>query len=258
MKMRQYASEAVEGDAEIIIFPEQILTGWDPRNTSFTTSDFGQLVQDMRSIAKEVSIGLVGSFRENGGEKPRNTCIAIGSDGSILAKYSKIHLFSPAGEDQYYEPGDGLGYFTYDSCVVGLAICYDLRFAPLFQAYRDHGVHLMLVPAAWPASRIEHFHLFTKSRALEFQMFVAAVNTIGLTPVDNYSGGSCIAGPDGIIRAQGSDLEELIFYNINPEEVTDMRRNFPVHRDYSKIDYNTLFPEKKDYKTRIRSLTDSS
>lgn len=47
----------------------------------------------MREIAQEVSIGLIGSYREKGEENPLNTCIAIGPDGRTLAKYSKIHLF---------------------------------------------------------------------------------------------------------------------------------------------------------------------
>ncbi|ABD40733.1 Nitrilase/cyanide hydratase and apolipoprotein N-acyltransferase [Methanospirillum hungatei JF-1] len=239
-KMRQYAAEAVEGDAELIAFPEQILTGWDPHDTSYTTEETGALVDQMREIAQEVSIGLIGSYREKGEENPLNTCIAIGPDGRTLAKYSKIHLFSPAGEDLHYSAGRTLGSCTVNSCTIGLAICYDLRFSQLFQAYRNKGVLLMIVPSAWPSSRMKHFNLFTTSRAAEFQTFVASVNTVGITPVDTYTGGTCIAGPDGTIRARGSDLEELIFYDIHEEEALTMRKKFPVHQDYEKVDYTEL------------------
>lgn len=239
-KIRTSAAEAVEGDASFIAFPEQILTGWNPRDVTCTIDEEGSELAEIRDIAKDYSIGILGSFREKYGQKPRNTTIAIGPNGRTLAKYSKVHLFSPEEEDRYYSAGDSLSTFTYNSCKVGLAICYDLRFAPLFQAYRNAGVNLMLVPSAWPAARMKHFHLFTTSRAAEFQMFVASVNTIGRTPVDTYSGGSCIAGPDGSIRAKGSDMEELIFCEIQGNEAEKMRQDFPVYLDGMKPDYNLI------------------
>ena len=239
-KMRKYAIKAIEGDAELIAFPEQALTGWDPHDTSFATKETGTLVDEMRDIARDVSIGIIGSFREIGDKKPRNTCIVIGSDGRIQARYSKMHLFSPGKEDKYFSAGTSLGTFTYGSCKIGLAICYDLRFAPLFQAYRNLGVQLMIVPSAWPSSRMKHFNLFSKSRAAEFQLFIASINTVGSTPVDNYSGGTCIVGPDGKIRTQGSNLEELIIYNIQEKEADSLRENFPINSDYLKTDYTKL------------------
>ena len=239
-KMRKFAVEASQKDADLIAFPEQFLTGWDPDDTSFATKETGSLVGGMRDIAREAGIGIIGSFREESDNKPKNTCIAIGPDGDILAKYSKIHLFSPGGEDEHYLAGKDLGIFRYGSCKTGLAICYDLRFSPLFQAYRDKGVELMIVPSAWPSSRIKYLTLFTRSRAAEFQFFVASVNTVGPTPVDNYSGETCIAGPDGTIRACGGGNEELVYYDIREEEVRSIRANFPVYRDYSKTDYKSL------------------
>lgn len=239
-QVRSMASDAVEGDASFIAFPEQILTGWNPRDVSGTEEEDGEHVSMLREIAHDLSIGILGSYREKQPGQPRNTSIAIGPDGKILARYSKIHLFSPGGEDLYYKPGDTLGIFSCCSCMIGMAICYDLRFANLFQLYRERGVHLMLVPSAWPASRMKHFHLFTTSRATEFQMFIASVNTVGVTPVDVYSGGSCIAGPDGTIRAMGSDVEELVFCEIEPEETERARQAFPVYADCKKTKYNEI------------------
>ncbi|MDD1723870.1 MAG: carbon-nitrogen hydrolase family protein [Methanospirillum sp.] len=239
-QMRSMASDAVEGDASFIAFPEQILTGWNPKEVSGTEDEEGEQVSVMREIARDLSIGILGSYRERQTPRPRNTCIAIGPDGKILARYSKIHLFSPGGEDQYYQPGDALGIFSCCSCTIGIAICYDLRFAHLFQLYREQGVHLILVPSAWPASRMKHFHLFTTSRAAEFQAYIASVNTVGVTPVETYNGGSCIAGSDGTVRAMGSDMEELIFCEIDPKEVERSRQAFPVYSDGKKTDYTDI------------------
>jgi len=227
--MRDCAAEAVEGDASFLVFPEQCLTGWNPSDDSLATDESGENISTIREIAQDYSIGILGSFREKDTDKLYNTCIAIGTDGKTLSKYRKIHLFSPGGEDNMYSPGESPCFFPYDSCLLGIAICYDLRFASVFQAYRDAGINLMLVPSAWPAARIKHFHLFTRSRALEFQTFVASVNTVGQTPVDSYNGGSCIAGPDGTVRAMGSDREDLIFFEIDPLEAETIRKEFPVN-----------------------------
>lgn len=233
-KMKHYAAEAVEGDASFLVFPEQFLTGWNPSDNSHCITEDGEEISIVREIARDYSIGILCSFREKAEDKPFNTCIAIGPDGKILTKYQKTHLFSPAGEDLCFSPGKSLGTFSFNSCIIGVAICYDLRFAPLFHAYRNLGVNLMLVPSAWPAVRMKHFHLFTTSRAAEFQMFVASANTIGDNVVDSYIGGSCVAGPDGSVRAMGSDVEELIFYDVKIDEAENMRTEFPVFKDVKK------------------------
>ncbi|PKL59517.1 MAG: nitrilase [Methanomicrobiales archaeon HGW-Methanomicrobiales-4] len=231
-KMKIRIAEAVECDASCIAFPEQIVTGWDPADAvSGVQDEDGQIIQTLRDYARDFSIGVIGSYRERHLPRPRNTSVAIGPDGEILARYSKMHLFSPGGEDSYYDKGDESAVFSLDGCICGMAICYDLRFADLFRMYRDAGVHLMLVPSAWPASRMRHFELFTLARAAEFQMYVAGINTTGVTPVDQYSGGSLVAGPDGQIISRGFVGEELLFTEINTEFVDDVRRTFPVHQD---------------------------
>ncbi|MFH0966961.1 MAG: nitrilase-related carbon-nitrogen hydrolase [Methanobacteriota archaeon] len=231
-KIKKLVIKAVEYDASCIAFPEQIVTGWDPVDDVFGVQDEdGQIISTFRDYARDFSIGILGSYREQHLPRPRNTSVAIGQDGEILARYSKIHLFSPGGEDSYYDKGDKPAVFSLDGCTCGIALCYDLRFADLFRMYRDAGVHLMFVPSAWPASRKHYFELFISARAAEFQMYVAGINTVGVTPVDQYPGDSMVAGPDGLVISKGCGGEELLFTEINTEFVDDVRRNFPVHQD---------------------------
>lgn len=231
-RMRDKIAQAVECDASCIVFPEQVTTGWDPTDSvSGVQNEEGIIISTLRRYARDFSIVILGSYREKNYPKPRNTVVAIGSDGEILARYSKIHLFSPAGEDVFYDAGESIAVFQINGCKCGIAICYDLRFADLFRVYRDAGVQVMLVPSAWPSSRMHHFELFITSRAAEFQMYVAGINTIGTTPVDTYTGGSLIAGPDGEILTRGVEGEELVFTELNPEHVDKIRRDFPVYLD---------------------------
>jgi len=239
-KIRNSTEKASYENASLIIFPEQILTGWNPLDSSFAETEDGELVMELKKISRDTKITMLASYREQKDKFFRNTCIAIDKNGTILATYSKIHLFSPGKEDLTYVPGENLGIFNLDSCIIGVAICYDLRFAPLFNLYREREVQLMLVPSAWPSSRMDHFRLFTISRAAEFQMFVASVNTVGTTPVDTYAGGSLIVGPEGTVRVDESDKEKLIFCDINPEDVLKIRSNFPIHTDGIKVNYSEI------------------
>ena len=236
-------SEAVAAGAGLVIFPEQFAAGWDPASTQNIEPPDGPTVSGLRDLARKYRIALIGSFRESFAPRPRNTAVAIGSDGSILAAYSKIHLFSPGGEDAHYTAGISLATFTLKGIRFGLAICYDLRFPDLFQLYREQGVHAVIVPAAWPKNRLRHWELFIQSRAAENQIYVAGVNTTGKNPVDSYAGDSVTADPKGNIIARAGEGNELLFYDIDSEIVEKTRRSFPVYNDRNNLLYSKIRDE---------------
>ena len=222
---------AADKGASLICFPEQYPTGWDPRSIQYTQGRDGPIVARFRDLAREYGIAIVGSFRERSDPKPRNTCIVLDREGEDAASYSKCHLFTPACEDEQYSPGERLGVFRLADIPFGIAICYDLRFSGLFHAYARKGVCCMLVPAAWPASRIDHWELFIRARALEYQLYVVGVNTTGVNPVDTYCGRSLVADPSGTIIAAAGNEEELIVATIDTDTVHRIREALPIHRE---------------------------
>ncbi|HOX34673.1 MAG TPA: nitrilase-related carbon-nitrogen hydrolase [Methanoregulaceae archaeon] len=234
--------KAAAGGASLVAFPEQFATGWDPCSHRNIQEVTGQTVSALRELACEHSIAVIGSFREAGSPLPRNTSVAIGSDGGILARYAKIHPFAPAREDTCYAPGNDLGIFECHGLRLGIAICYDLRFPEVFRLYAERGVHGVVVPSAWPESRIRHWELFIRARAAENQMFVAGINTTGSNPVDTYAGCSMTAGPDGSIVTRAGRNETLLFFDLDAATVEEARHAFPVHNDrrndlYRKLDW---------------------
>lgn len=137
-------------------------------------------------------------------------------------------------------PGTNLGIFTLDSLTCGIAICYDLRFPELFRIYAQKGVHAVFVPSAWPQSRIKHWELFIKARAAENQMYIIGVNTTGKNPVDQYSGASMTADPHGMIISRANDAEQLLFSDLDPEDVEKLRTDFPIENDRRDKLYHSL------------------
>lgn len=232
-RVKPFIAQAAQGNAAIIAFPEQFATGWNPKSSSHCENrNGGPVVTSLIRLAKENGIAILGSFRErSAGGLPRNTAIAIDSQGKILATYAKIHPYSPAQEDLHFSPGTEISTFTLNGTTFGIAICYDLRFPELFRIYAERGVHGVLIPAAWPASRQHHWEIFIRSRALDNQMYVAGINTTGTTPVDSYQGGSMAADPAGnVILHAGAD-EGVYFFTLDPAEAESARQASRVPAD---------------------------
>lgn len=231
---------AASSGADLVCFPEQFATGWDPQSGKNLGDTSGLIVSSLREYARTSQIAVIGSFRNRGSPLPKNTAVVIDKDGRILTTYSKIHLFSPGNEQTSFSPGSDLGIFTLGPFTCGIAICYDLRFPDLFRIYAQKGVQVVFVPAAWPQKRTDHWELFLTARAAENQMYVAGVNTTGVTPVDTYSGSSMTADPHGTIISRANDAEQLLFADLDPALVETARRSFPVERDRKDALYQAL------------------
>ena len=115
--------------------------------------DPGPIYQALQKLAARHRIILHGgSIGERGGDRLFNTTIVFGADGHELCRYRKIHLFDVVTttgmtyrESDTFDPGDGIALFEAGGVSVGCAICYDLRFPPLFAALREgrtpSGIH---------------------------------------------------------------------------------------------------------------------
>jgi omega-amidase len=239
-RVEPFIQHAADCGAKLICFPEQFATGWDPHPLKNIQDIHGTIISTLQGYAKKYRIGIIGSLREQHDPLPKNTAIAIGCDGKILASYAKMHLFSFCHENEGNTPGSELGIFTLDSLTCGMAICYDLRFPDLFRLYAQKGVQAVFVPSAWPQRRIRHWELFITARAAENQMYILGVNTTGITPVDLYSGASMTADPQGTIVNRANEAEQILFSDIDPEEVTRTRHEFPVENDRKDEIYYSL------------------
>ena len=239
-KAEFFIRHAAGSGADLICFPEQFATGWDPISRKNVQEIDGLIITSLYEMAKDNAIAILGSFREQHDPLPKNTVVAIGSNGSILGTYAKMHLFSPGEEHEGFTPGTELGLFTIGSLRCGIAVCYDLRFPDLFRIYAQKGVQAVFVPASWPLARIRHWELFIQTRALENQMFVTGINTTGMTPVDSYAGASMTADPHGTIVCRANAAEQLIFCDLDPSVVESARKTLPVAKDRKDQLYERL------------------
>lgn len=239
-KSGRYIEKAAEGGAGLVCFPEQFSTGWNPVGPGAGEDRDGPTVTALREYAKEYGIAVLGSFVERYCPRPRNTAFVADQYGEIIAEYSKIHLFSPGKEDQHYAPGEKLSLFTLAGMQFGIAVCYDIRFSEIFSIYAECGAGAVLVPAAWPSSRLKHWELFIRSRALENQFYIVGINEAGREAGEMYCGGSLAADPDGSVISRGGVVEELIFTTLDPGAVREARERIPVRNDRKSDLYHKL------------------
>lgn len=109
------------------------------------------------------------------GQRRLNRSHVIAADGSIRARYDKIHMFDvtlPSGENwtesAAYAGGSELVVVDTPVGRLGLSICYDVRFPELYRALVDRGADIIAVPAAFTVSTGEaHWHLLLRARAIE-------------------------------------------------------------------------------------------
>jgi len=240
-KIEPYIRKAAESGASLVCFPEQFTTGWDPCSRMNLQGPDGETVNTLRRFARKNDIAILGSFRERYEPLPRNTALVIDRQGSVIGAYAKCHLFTPGNEERNYLPGEDTALFSLGDVCLGIAICYDLRFSPLFRVYARQGADGVIIPSAWPASRARAWELLIRARALEERLYIVGVNTTGLTPVDTYCGDSIIAGPDGEVIARAGAEEEMICATLDPAVIRLARDSPPpVEADRREGLYHAL------------------
>lgn len=184
---------------------------------------------------------LIGSIRalEAGNTQAFNRSVLISPQGDIAATYDKIHLFDvtlPDGQ-HYLESAQALAgaravtAAVEGDAVLGLSICYDLRFGYLYHALAQAGATLLAVPAAFTKpTGAAHWHVLLRARAIENGCYVIAPAQCGVHPGGRETyGHSLIIDPWGeIIAEANADVPEIIFAQVDPSRVEKVRGQIPA------------------------------
>ncbi|MFF4323446.1 nitrilase-related carbon-nitrogen hydrolase [Streptomyces sp. NPDC001568] len=194
----------------------------------------GPTVALMARAARAAGVWLhAGSILERGRDGTLyNTALVFDRDGELRGHYRKIHRYGfDSGEAVLLGAGDAATTLPTDFGTLGLAICYDLRFPELFRALVDAGAELIVVPAAWPAGRLEHLRLFARTRAVEEQVFLLTCVAAGEHGGVRQAGHSMAVHPWGGVLAEGGSGEQVVTAELDTSEVGRVRKELPVLRD---------------------------
>jgi predicted amidohydrolase len=225
--------EARQRGSDLILFPELWSTAYDlTRASTYASSLDAGVFADLSALARRTGIYVLGSTLSLLGENQfGNTLTVFAPDGTLLADYSKIHLFRLMDEHQHLTAGDKPVLVDLPFGRAGLAICYDLRFPELFRGYALAGAEMTFLPAEWPHPRLNHWQTLVRARAIENQMFVFACNRVGRDASNEFFGHSMAVDPWGEILAEGGEGEELITLTVDLSKVQEARRKIPILQD---------------------------
>jgi predicted amidohydrolase len=117
--------------------------------------------------------------------------------------------------------------------MLGLTVCYDLRFPQLYRSLAQSGAEFLTIPSAFtvPTGKA-HWHVLLRARAIENGCFVFAPAQGGEHAEGRRTyGHSLIVAPWGEILAEAvADEPGFVVADIDPAKVAEARRAVPSLR----------------------------
>ncbi len=170
-----------------------------------------------------------------------NRSLLIGPEGSVAARYDKIHMFDVNvsetevyRESAAYRPGARAVLAETPLGKIGMTVCYDLRFPHLFRRLAKAGAQILTVPAAFNhVTGAAHWETLLRARAIETGCFVLAPAQTGLHPeahgpgTRRTHGHSLAIAPWGEVLADGGTEPGVTFVNLDLSAVDKARARVP-------------------------------
>ena len=205
--------------------------------------------QALADAAREHRLWLIGGtvpLRTADPQRVRNSNCVFAPDGSLAARYDKMHLFCfDNGKERYdegrvLEAGDVPQAVQCDDFRVGLSVCYDLRFPELYRALMEPPCDLIAVPSAFThTTGAAHWELLLRARAVENQAYVIAPAQGGTHQNGRRTWGhSMIVDPWGEVLGVLPEGEGVVLAEVDLERIAAVRRQLPAleHRRLRGVD----------------------
>lgn len=235
----------LHGKTDLVILPEMFSTGFTMNAAAMAEPMDGLTMQWLVEQASKIQAGIAGSFicREN--DRYFNRFVFMRPDGTF-ACYDKKHLFSLAGEQEYFTAGRKRVVIDWLGWRICPQICYDLRF-PAWgrnvgnteESSKKDAYDLLLYVANWPARRALHWKKLLSARAIENQSYVAGVNIVGTDGNGlTYSGDSTGVDFGGQILAHSGEGQEAIMTIALEKDALDLyRTQLPFLQDADVFEF---------------------
>ncbi|HMI85812.1 MAG TPA: carbon-nitrogen hydrolase family protein [Polyangiaceae bacterium] len=239
-------AQAADAGAEIVVLPENFAYFGSEEGKRAAAEAVGSapgpILTAVAEAARRARVHVIaGGMPERAADpaRPYNACVVVSPDGNTIAKYRKVHLFDvDVGDGQRYcesastTPGDASVTVTIGSFVVGLSVCYDLRFPELYRQLVAAGADVLVIPAAFTmVTGKDHWHVLLRARAIESQAYVVAAAQWGTHPRGRRTyGKSLVADPWGDVVAQCAEGEGVAVADVDRAYIERVRANLPALR----------------------------
>lgn len=213
---RQHFAQRIaqlEEPTDLIILPEMFTTGFTMNNAPLAETMDGPTLQWMREMAQQSGAVVTGSFIAKEDGHFYNRLVWMQPDGAYQ-HYDKRHLFTLAGEDNYYTPGQQRLLVEWKGWKIMPLICYDLRF-PVWSRNVER-YDLLIYVANFPERRAYAWQQLLIARAIENQCYTIGVNCVGVDGKENsYSGDSALHDYEGQTVYRITHAEDVFTTTLN-------------------------------------------
>ncbi len=237
---------------DLVLLPEMFCCPYQTTLfPAYAEAEGGETWQRLAELAAKHRIYLAaGSMPESDDGRIYNTAYIFDRQGRLIGKHRKMHLFDiNITGGQYFKesdtlsPGDTATVFPTEFGVMGLCICYDLRFPELARRMADLGAQVILVPGAFNMTTgPAHWELLFRARALDNQAFLA-----GAAPARDWTAGyhswghSILVDPWGTVLGQLDEKPGCLTGAIDLDLAARIRSELPLlahrRRDLYAIDW---------------------
>lgn len=242
-----FVRQAAAGGANFVLTPEctnGLSSNRDHQRSVFHREADDPTLAALRAEAANAGIwllvGSLGLKTDDADGRFANRSFLIAPDGSVCARYDKIHMFdvNVSATEVYresagYRPGGQAVLADTAIGKIGMTVCYDLRFGHLYRRLAQAGAQILTVPAAFNhITGAAHWEVLLRARAIETGCFVLAPAQTGFHPETSGKGRhthghSLVIAPWGQILADGGDLPGVTFADIDLDLVAAARGRIP-------------------------------
>jgi predicted amidohydrolase len=233
--------EAKSAGADYVLTPEMTNVLVAKREQLFAAvveEEADTSLATLRELARKLGVHIhIGSLAiKISPDRAANRSFLVDPKGDIAARYDKIHMFDvdladgeSYRESRNYRPGELAVLADLPWGLLGLTVCYDLRFPALYRALAEAGATMLAIPSAFTKQTGEaHWHVLIRTRAIENGCFVFAAAQGGKHENGRETyGHSLIVDPWGRILAEGGIEPGVVMAEIDPAEVANARARIP-------------------------------
>lgn len=222
-----HMSQAAKNGAEIVIFPELMLSPFFPQHEKKDAS--GYLLEIDHPAVKKLqetsgNLGIISMLNIYLSEKGKayDASLVIDQGGDILGISKMVHIVQTPQfyEQDYYAPSD-TSFMVYETDFgrIGVVICFDRHFPESIRSCALQGADLIIIPTANTFGEpLELFDWEIRVAAYQNGVFVAMANRVGKEANMDFCGGSIIVGPTGNMVAKAGNDVEILYGEFDPEE----------------------------------------
>lgn len=227
-------ARAADAGARLVVLPEATMARFGTRLADVAQPLDGPFADGLRAAAARHGVTVVaGLFEPADDGRVHNTLLLTGPGGEVT--YRKIHLYDAFGsrESDTVAPGSTLVTARVDRVLVGLATCYDVRFADQFTALGRAGAQVVVLPASWGEGpgKAEQWDLLVRSRAMDAQAWLLACDQAWSPPqgADPLGiGRSALIDPLGGVRGRLGHEPGVLTGEVDTALVEQVRARVPI------------------------------